>query len=239
MNLDEVEVVVCDMFVGNVFGDVGLCVVIEEFFDGEEVSFIVMVDGQNVLLMVISQDYKCVGDGDSGLNIGGMGVYLLVLVVIVEVYQWVLDEVIYLIVCGMVEEGNVYIGFFYVGLMIDKSGVFKVIEFNCCFGDLEIQLIMVCLEFFLVLLVEVVLVKVLDKVEVIWDLCLIVGVVLVVGGYLGDYVKGEVIEGLVEVVVLDGKVFYVGIVLKDGQVVIFGGCVFCVIVIGESVFVVQ
>lgn len=126
------------MLVGNKFGDVGSWVVIEEFLVGEEVSFICMVDGKNVLFMVIFQDYKVWDNNDLGLNIGGMGVYFFVLVVMSEIQQWVMDEVIYFIVCGMEVEGNIYIGFLYVGLMISKDGIFKVLEYNCCFGDLEI-----------------------------------------------------------------------------------------------------
>ncbi|MGV8501782.1 phosphoribosylamine--glycine ligase, partial [Pseudomonas aeruginosa] len=135
-------------------GDAGSRVVIEEFLDGEEASFIVMVDGQNVLPMATSQDHKRVGDGDSGPNTGGMGAYSPAPVVTAEVHQRVLDEVIYPTVRGMAEEGNVYTGFLYAGLMIDKSGAPKVIEFNCRFGDPETQPIMVRLESSLVLLAE-------------------------------------------------------------------------------------
>ncbi len=146
MNLDEAEAAVRDMLAGNAFGDAGSRVVIEEFLDGEEASFIVMVDGQNVLPMATSQDHKRVGDGDSGPNTGGMGAYSPAPVVTAEVHQRVLDEVIYPTVRGMAEEGNVYTGFLYAGLMIDKSGAPKVIEFNCRFGDPETQPIMVRLE---------------------------------------------------------------------------------------------
>ncbi|WP_432213545.1 phosphoribosylamine--glycine ligase, partial [Pseudomonas aeruginosa] len=168
MNLDEAEAAVRDMLAGNAFGDAGSRVVIEEFLDGEEASFIVMVDGQNVLPMATSQDHKRVGDGDSGPNTGGMGAYSPAPVVTAEVHQRVLDEVIYPTVRGMAEEGNVYTGFLYAGLMIDKSGAPKVIEFNCRFGDPETQPIMVRLESSLVLLVEAALAKALDKVEATW-----------------------------------------------------------------------
>lgn len=239
MMLVEVEDVVCDMFFGNVFGDVGVCVVIEEFFGGEEVSFILMVDGVYVLLMVILQDYKCVGDGDIGFNMGGMGVYLLVLVVMLEVYVCVMCEVVNLIVQGMIVDGILFIGFFYVGLMIDVSGVLKVIEFNVCFGDLEIQLVMLCLQLDLVELVEVVIDGCLDQVEVQWDVCLLLGVVLVVKFYLEVLIIGDVIFGLGDVLV-SVKVFYVGMVLDVyGQVVSVGGCVLCVVVLGDSVCDVQ
>ena len=223
------------MLAGNAFGDAGSRVVIEEFLDGEEASFIVMVDGQNVLPMATSQDHKRVGDGDSGPNTGGMGAYSPAPVVTAEVHQRVLDEVIYPTVRGMAEEGNVYTGFLYAGLMIDKSGAPKVIEFNCRFGDPETQPIMVRLESSLVLLVEAALAKALDKVEATWDPRPTVGVVLAAGGYPGDYAKGEVIEGLAEAAALDGKVFHAGTALKDGQVVTSGGRVLCATAIGERV----
>ena len=235
MNLDEAEAAVRDMLAGNAFGDAGSRVVIEEFLDGEEASFIVMVDGQNVLPMATSQDHKRVGDGDSGPNTGGMGAYSPAPVVTAEVHQRVLDEVIYPTVRGMAEEGNVYTGFLYAGLMIDKSGAPKVIEFNCRFGDPETQPIMVRLESSLVLLVEAALAKALDKVEATWDPRPTVGVVLAAGGYPGDYAKGEVIEGLAEAAALDGKVFHAGTALKDGQVVTSGGRVLCATAIGERV----
>lgn len=239
MILVEVEDVVCDMFLGNVFGDVGVCVVIEEFFDGEEVSFILMVDGCIVLLMVILQDYKCVGDGDIGLNIGGMGVYLLVLVVIDEVYVWVMCEVVNLIVQGMIIDGILFIGFFYVGLMIDVGGVLKVIEFNVCFGDLEMQLVMLCLQLDLVDLVEVVIDVCLDVVQVQWDLCLLLGVVMVVVFYFEVLIIGDVIYGLDQVFLMV-KVFYVGMMFDvQGQVFSVGGWVLCVVVLGDSVGDVQ
>ncbi|WP_046688741.1 phosphoribosylamine--glycine ligase [Pseudomonas aeruginosa] len=191
MNLDEAEAAVRDMLAGNAFGDAGSRVVIEEFLDGEEASFIVMVDGQNVLPMATSQDHKRVGDGDSGPNTGGMGAYSPAPVVTAEVHQRVLDEVIYPTVRGMAEEGNVYTGFLYAGLMIDKSGAPKVIEFNCRFGDPETQPIMVRLESSLVLLVEAALAKALDKVEATWDPRPTVGVVLAAGAHERPLVYGN------------------------------------------------
>lgn len=135
MTLEEAEAAVRDMLSGNAFGDAGARVVIEEFLDGEEASFIVMVDGEHVLPMATSQDHKRVGDGDTGPNTGGMGAYSPAPVVTPEVHQRVMDEVIYPTVRGMAKEGNVYTGFLYAGLMIDKAGTPKVIEFNCRFGD--------------------------------------------------------------------------------------------------------
>ncbi|TBV08509.1 phosphoribosylamine--glycine ligase [Phytopseudomonas dryadis] len=235
MTLGEAEDAVRDMLAGNAFGEAGSRVVIEEFLDGEEASFIVMVDGENVLPMATSQDHKRVGDGDSGPNTGGMGAYSPAPVVTAEVHQRVMDEVIYPTVRGMASEGNVYTGFLYAGLMIDKAGKPKVIEFNCRFGDPETQPIMVRLESSLVLLVEAALARALDKVEATWDPRPTVGVVLAAGGYPGDYAKGDVIAGLDEAARLDGKVFHAGTALKDGQVVTAGGRVLCATAIGASV----
>ncbi len=236
MTLAEAEDAVRDMLSGNAFGDAGARVVIEEFLDGEEASFIVMVDGEHVLPMATSQDHKRVGDGDSGPNTGGMGAYSPAPVVTAEVHQRVMDEVIYPTVRGMAAEGNVYTGFLYAGLMIDKAGKPKVIEFNCRFGDPETQPIMCRLESSLVLLVEAALAKALNKVEATWDPRPTVGVVLAAGGYPGDYAKGDVIEGLDEAAKLDGKVFHAGTALNaEGQVVTAGGRVLCATAIGRSV----
>ena len=236
MTLAEAEDAVRDMLSGNAFGDAGARVVIEEFLDGEEASFIVMVDGENVLPMATSQDHKRVGDGDSGPNTGGMGAYSPAPVVTADVHKRVMDEVIYPTVRGMAAEGNVYTGFLYAGLMIDKAGKPKVIEFNCRFGDPETQPIMMRLESSLVLLVEAALAKALGKVEATWDPRPTVGVVLAAGGYPGDYAKGDVIDGLDEAAQLDGKVFHAGTALNPaGQVVTAGGRVLCATAIGASV----
>ena len=236
MTLEEAEAAVRDMLSGNAFGDAGARVVIEEFLDGEEASFIVMVDGQNVLPMATSQDHKRVGDGDSGPNTGGMGAYSPAPVVTPDIHQRVMDEVIWPTVKGMAAEGNVYTGFLYAGLMIDQAGAPKVIEFNCRFGDPETQPIMMRLESSLVLLIEAAFAKALNKVEATWDPRPTVGVVLAAGGYPGDYAKGTVIEGLDEAAQLDGKVFHAGTALNaDGQVVTAGGRVLCATAIGASV----
>ena len=235
MTLTEAEEAVRDMLSGNVFGSAGSRVVIEEFLDGEEASFIVMVDGANVLPMATSQDHKRVGDGDSGPNTGGMGAYSPAPVVTADVHQRVMDEVIWPTVKGMAAEGNVYTGFLYAGLMIDRSGAPKVIEFNCRFGDPETQPIMLRLQSSLVLLVEAALAKALDKIEAQWDPRPSLGVVLAAGGYPGDYAKGTPIQGLDEAGKLDGKVFHAGTGLKDGQIVTTGGRVLCATAMGETV----
>ncbi|AIR89319.1 phosphoribosylamine--glycine ligase [Pseudomonas cremoricolorata] len=235
MTLQEAEDAVRDMLAGNAFGDAGSRVVIEEFLDGEEASFIVMVDGHNVLPMATSQDHKRVGNQDTGPNTGGMGAYSPAPVVTAEVHQRVMDQVIWPTVRGMAEEGNVYTGFLYAGLMIDKAGNPKVIEFNCRFGDPETQPIMLRLESSLVLLMEAAFAKALDKVEAQWNPQPSLGVVLAAGGYPGDYGKGQVIEGLEAAAKLDGKVFHAGTALQDGQVVANGGRVLCATALGQTV----
>lgn len=235
MTLAEAEDAVRDMLAGNAFGDAGSRVVIEEFLDGEEASFIVMVDGKNVLPMATSQDHKRVGDGDTGPNTGGMGAYSPAPVVTAEVHQRAMDLVIWPTVRGMAEEGNVYTGFLYAGLMIDKAGNPKVIEFNCRFGDPETQPVMLRLQSSLVLLVEAALAQALDKVEAQWDPRPSVGIVLAAGGYPGDYAKGVAINGLDAAAALEGKVFHAGTALKDGQVVTAGGRVLCATAMGASV----
>ncbi|HBM10385.1 phosphoribosylamine--glycine ligase [Pseudomonas sp. Choline-3u-10] len=239
MTLAEAEEAVRDMLSGNAFGDAGARVVIEEFLDGEEASFIVMVDGTNVLPMATSQDHKRVGDGDTGPNTGGMGAYSPAPVVTAEVHQRVMDEVIWPTVKGMAAEGSVYTGFLYAGLMIDRNGAPKVIEFNCRFGDPETQPIMLRLQSSLVLLVEAALARALNKIEAQWDPRPSLGVVLAAGGYPGDYSKGAAIRGLDAAAQLEGKVFHAGTVLVDGAVTTAGGRVLCATALGDTVSAAQ
>ncbi|HBT56157.1 MAG TPA: phosphoribosylamine--glycine ligase [Pseudomonas sp.] len=235
MTLQEAEDAVRDMLAGNAFGEAGSRVVIEEFLDGEEASFIVMVDGEHVLPMATSQDHKRVGDGDTGPNTGGMGAYSPAPVVTNEVHQRVMEQVIWPTVRGMAAEGNIYTGFLYAGLMIDADGNPKVIEFNCRFGDPETQPIMLRLQSSLVTLVEAANAGTLDQVSAQWDPRCSLGVVLAAGGYPADYAKGDVISGLEEAVSDNGKVFHAGTALKDGQVVTSGGRVLCATALGETV----
>ncbi|MFL9814675.1 phosphoribosylamine--glycine ligase [Stutzerimonas sp. VN223-3] len=239
MTLVEAEEAVRDMLSGNAFGDAGARVVIEEFLDGEEASFIVMVDGANVLPMATSQDHKRVGDGDTGPNTGGMGAYSPAPVVTAEVHQRVMDEVIWPTVKGMAAEGNVYTGFLYAGLMIDRSGAPKVIEFNCRFGDPETQPIMLRLQSSLILLIEAALAKALDKIEAQWDPRPSLGVVLAAGGYPNDYAKGTPIRGLEAAATLEGKVFHAGTALKGDEITTSGGRVLCATAMGDTVSAAQ
>tara|TARA_R110000822_G_scaffold8704_18_gene34313 strand:- start:19654 stop:20937 length:1284 start_codon:yes stop_codon:yes gene_type:complete len=235
MTLAEAENAVRDMLAGNAFGEAGSRVVIEEFLDGEEASFIVMVDGEHVLAMATSQDHKRVGDGDTGPNTGGMGAYSPAPVVTDAVHQRVMDEVIWPTVRGMAAEGNVYTGFLYAGLMIDTHGNPKVIEFNCRFGDPETQPIMLRLQSSLVELIEAALAGQLDKTEAHWDARPSMGVVIAAGGYPADYAKGDAITGLDQAVSADGKIFHAGTALQADTIVTSGGRVLCATALGKTV----
>jgi phosphoribosylamine---glycine ligase len=234
MTLTEAEDAIRDMLAGNAFGEAGSRVVIEEFLDGEEASFIVMVDGKNVLAFATSQDHKRVGNGDSGPNTGGMGAYSPAPVVSPEIHQRVMDEVIYPTVKGMAAEGNTYVGFLYAGLMIMADGTPKVIEYNCRFGDPETQPIMMRLQSDLVVLIEHALAGSLDKATAEFDPRPAVGVVLAAGGYPGSYAKGDIISGL-SLGNSDAKVFHAGTKDIDGQVTTNGGRVLCATALGNSV----
>ena len=234
MTLEEAEDAVRDMLAGNAFGDAGHRVVIEEFLEGEEASFIVMVDGKNILPMATSQDHKRVGDADTGPNTGGMGAYSPAPVVTAEVHDRVMKEVIMPTVEGMAAEGNPYTGFLYAGLMITPDGAPKVIEYNCRFGDPETQPIMMRLQTSLADLCLAALDKRLDQVTAEWDSRPAVGVVLAAGGYPGDYRKGDEIE-LPQSEAGDSKIFHAGTALKDGKVVTAGGRVLCATALGQSV----
>jgi len=235
MTLKEAEAAVKDMLAGNAFGEAGHRVVIEEFLDGEEASFICMVDGKNILPMATSQDHKRVGEGDSGPNTGGMGAYSPAPVVTPEIHDRIMSEVIKPTVAGMAAEGNPYTGFLYAGLMIDSNGTPKVIEYNCRFGDPETQPIMMRLKSDLVELCNIALDGKLDQASAEWDERAALGVVLAAGGYPGDYKKGDIINGLAGADSADAKIFHAGTAEKDGQVVTAGGRVLCAAALGNSV----
>ena len=233
--VDEACSAVRDMLAGNAFGEAGHRVVVEEFLDGEEASFIVMADGEHVLALATSQDHKRVGDGDTGPNTGGMGAYSPAPVVTPELHERVMREVIRPTIRGMKAEGVPYTGFLYAGLMINKDGIPKVLEFNCRFGDPETQPVMLRLQSDLVSLVEAALDGELDAIEAEWDPRPSLGVVMAAGGYPGSYNKGDVIEGLPASDESDRKVFHAGTTLKDGHVVTNGGRVLCVTALGTTV----
>ncbi|WP_372862919.1 phosphoribosylamine--glycine ligase [Spongiibacter sp.] len=232
--LQQAEDAVRDMLSGNAFGDAGCRVVIEEFLQGEEASFIVMVDGDNVLPMATSQDHKRVGDGDTGPNTGGMGAYSPAPVVTSEVHQRIMDEVIWPTVRGMAEEGNRYTGFLYAGLMISPEGEPKVIEYNCRFGDPETQPIMLRLQSDLVALCQAALNGELAKTTANWDPRPAVGVVLAAGGYPNSYNKGDEISGI-PAETSSSKVFHAGTKLQDDKLLTNGGRVLCATAMGDKV----
>lgn len=237
--LAQAEEAVIDMLSGNAFGAAGCRVVIEEFLAGEEASFIVIVDGRNVLPMATSQDHKRIGEGDTGPNTGGMGAYSPAPVVDAAVHRRVMEQVILPTVAGMAAEGNDYTGFLYAGLMIDEEGQPKVIEYNCRFGDPETQPIMMRLQSDLVGLCTSALDGTLDQASVEWDARCAIGVVLAAGGYPGDYAKGTPIHGL-DVAHGDTiKVFHAGTVRDGQEIVTSGGRVLCVTALGEDIAAAQ
>ncbi len=235
MTQAEAEAAVRDMLEANAFGDAGARVVIEEFLDGEEASFIVMVDGETVLPMATSQDHKRVGEGDSGPNTGGMGAYSPAPVVTDAVHDRIMERVILPTVQGMAAEGHPYTGFLYAGLMIDAKGNPKVIEYNCRFGDPETQPIMLRLQSDLAELCLAGARGGLAGQQCDWDPRAAVGVVLAAGGYPGSYRKGDAIEGIEAAEATGCKVFHAGTAEQDGRLVTAGGRVLCVTALGEGV----
>ncbi len=235
MTLEEAEDAIRDMLAGNAFGDAGNRVVVEEFLEGEEASFIVMVDGEHVLPMATSQDHKRVGDGDTGPNTGGMGAYSPAPVVTADIHKRIMDEVIYPTVRGMAAEGHPYKGFLYAGLMIDTQGAPRVIEFNCRFGDPETQPIMLRMKSDLVELCGAAIDGRLNQCTSEWDDRASVGIVLAAGGYPGSYNKGDAISGLPETETAGEKVFHAGTRLNGDQVVTNGGRVLCATALGQTV----
>ncbi|TRX57809.1 phosphoribosylamine--glycine ligase [Thalassomonas sp. M1454] len=235
MTLTEAEGAIKDMLAGNAFGDAGHRVVIEEFLEGEEASFIVMVDGKNVLAFATSQDHKRAYDGDEGPNTGGMGAYSPAPVVTPEIHQRIMDEVIMPTVEGMAKEGTPYTGFLYAGLMIDADGTPKVIEYNCRFGDPETQPIMMRLKSDLADLCLLACKGQLDKATIEFDPRPAVGVVLAAGGYPNAYAKGKVISGLELNDLKDRKTFHAGTAEQDGKIVTAGGRVLCATALGNTV----
>ena len=221
-----------DMLEGNRFGEAGSRVVVEEFLVGEEASFIVMVDGKNILPMATSQDHKARDNGDKGPNTGGMGAYSPAPIVTDEIFQNVMDSVIRPTVDGMAAEGNSYTGFLYAGLMIDQNNNFKVLEYNCRFGDPETQPIMMRLQSNLAELCLLATKGQLDEATIEWDERSAMGVVLAANGYPNAYPSGEVIGLPVDNA--EAKVFHAGTKMDNGSVVTNGGRVLCATALGAN-----
>jgi phosphoribosylamine--glycine ligase len=239
MSLAEAHAAIDMMLLDNRMGDAGARVVIEEFLEGEEASFIVMADGRNALALATSQDHKRIGDGDQGPNTGGMGAYSPAPVVTPQVHAKVMREVIMPTIQGMEKDRIPYTGFLYAGLMIQADGAVKVVEFNCRLGDPETQPIMMRMKSNFVALLDAAIDGRLDKVEAEWDRRVALGVVLAAANYPETPRKGDVIHGLPTTSQDDEPddlhVFHAGTAAVDGQVVTAGGRVLCVTALGDNV----
>lgn len=232
----EAEAAVRGMLSGESFGAAGHRVVIEEFLEGEEASFIVIADGENVVPFASSQDHKARDEGDLGPNTGGMGAYSPAPVITEALHERIMGELIEPTIRGMAAEGSPYRGFLYAGLMIGPDGTPRVIEFNCRFGDPEAEPVLMRLRSDLAALCMRSLTDGLAGVTLDWDPRVAVGVVMASGGYPIAYGKGDAIEGLASVASMEGvKVFHAGTRLADDRVVTDGGRVLCVTALGETV----
>jgi phosphoribosylamine--glycine ligase len=235
VSLPEAHAAIDMMLLDNKMGDAGARVVIEEFLDGEEASFIVMADGKHALPLATSQDHKRLKDGDQGPNTGGMGAYSPAPVVTPQIHARIMREVIMPTLHGMEKDGIPYTGFLYAGVMIKPDGSIKVLEFNCRMGDPETQPIMMRLKSNLVTLVDAAIDGRLDKVEADWDRRVALGVVLAAEHYPETPKKGDVIHGLPERDPDDVHVFHAGTAHFEGRIVTAGGRVLCVTALGETV----
>jgi phosphoribosylamine--glycine ligase len=231
----EAEAAVLDMLAGNAFGDAGHRVVIEEFLEGEEASFIVMADGEHVLPLATSQDHKAAGDGDSGPNTGGMGAYSPAPVIDEAMHRRIMDTVIQPTIDGMARDGAPFTGFLYAGLMISPQGKPRVLEYNVRFGDPETQPILMRLRSSLPELCLAAVDGRLDQLRAEWDPRACLGVVLAAGGYPGRYEQGKRIHGLDSDFPDHVKVFHAGTRLEDDGVITSGGRVLCVCALGGNV----
>jgi phosphoribosylamine--glycine ligase len=234
MSLDEAHAAIDSMLSDNKLGSAGARVVIEEFLTGEEASFIVMVDGKNILPLATSQDHKRLLDGDQGPNTGGMGAYSPAPVVTPTIHAKAMRDIIKPTVEGMAADGIPYTGFLYAGLMISPNGDVKTLEFNCRMGDPETQPILMRLKSDLVKLAEHAVDGTLDKVEADWDRRTALGVVMASANYPDTPRTGDVITGLPSGTD-DMQVFHAGTAMKGDQVVTSGGRVLCVTALGETV----
>ncbi|MBV6417547.1 MAG: Phosphoribosylamine--glycine ligase [Steroidobacteraceae bacterium] len=235
---DEAIATAQSMFAGR-FGGAGDEVVIEEFLEGEEASFIVMADGEHFLPLATSQDHKRLGDADTGPNTGGMGAYSPAPVVTGALHDRIVREVIEPTIRGLAADGMPYTGFLYAGIMIAPDGTPNVLEFNCRFGDPETQPILMRLRSDLVDLCEAALERRLDRVSADWDPRATVGVVLAAEGYPDSVRKGDPIEGLERAALLPGKVFHAGTACRGGEIVTSGGRVLCAVGAGDTVAAAQ
>ena len=235
MTLGEAEQAATDMLAGGSFGDAGARIVVEEFLEGEEASFIVITDGHTILPMATSQDHKARDEGDTGPNTGGMGAYSPAPVVTPDIEARIMNEVIRPTLDGMKADGNPYLGFLYAGLMIMADGTPRVIEFNCRMGDPETQPIMARLKSDLVDICLSTLEGDLQERDAVWDTRAALGVVMAAGGYPASYAKGKVISGLDGADSNTQKVFHAGTTTDGDAVTTSGGRVLCVVGLGDTV----
>ena len=235
MTLNEAEAAATDMLVGGSFGDAGARIVVEEFLEGEEASFIIVTDGTTILQLATSQDHKARDEGDTGPNTGGMGAYSPAPVVTPDIEQRIMEQVIRPTIIGMREDGYPYLGFLYAGLMIMADGTPKVIEFNCRLGDPETQPMLIRLRSSLVDICAATLDGSLAEQTAQWDSRAALGVVLAAGGYPQAYDKGMPIHGLEDADSDEQKVFHAGTAIDGDDVVTSGGRVLCVVGLGDSV----
>ena len=235
LNIEDAEQAVEDMLSQGAFGDAGHRIVIEEFLEGEEASFIVITDGDVVLPLASSQDHKARDEGDRGPNTGGMGAYSPAPVVTAEIEERIMQQVILPTLKGLQDDGICYLGFLYAGLMITADGTPKVIEFNCRMGDPETQPIMMRLQSSLPRICSAAIDGELASIDAEWDSRAALGVVMAAGGYPSSYAKGRTISGLPESDSTECKVFHAGTALADNEVVTSGGRVLCVVGLGDTV----
>jgi phosphoribosylamine--glycine ligase len=234
MTLDEAHAAVDMMLSDNKLGDAGARVVIEEFLEGEEASFIVMVDGKNILPLATSQDHKRLLDEDKGPNTGGMGAYSPAPIITPQLHARVMREIIQPTVQGMAKDGIVFTGFLFAGLMIDEQGNPKTLEFNCRMGDPETQPIMARLKTDFVTVMEHAVDGTLDTIELEWDRRTAMGVVMAAAGYPDAPRQGDIITGIPDDNA-DSITFHAGTTLTDKQLTVSGGRVLCVVGLGDSV----
>ncbi len=234
-NFDEAESAIRQMLQQGAFGAAGEKIVIEDFLEGEEASFIAMVDGHNVLPLATSQDHKARDDGDSGPNTGGMGAYSPAPVITEAVATRIMTDIMRPTVEGMQKDGNPYLGFLYAGLVIAPDGTAKVLEFNCRLGDPETQPLLFRLKSDLVALIEAALDRRLGNIQAEWDPRVALGVVMTAGGYPGEYRHGDVVRGIPERLPEHQKVFHAGTARDGNTIVTSGGRVLCTVALGNTV----
>ena len=223
------------MLSGSSFGDAGQRIVVEEFIQGEEASFICMVDGENILPLASSQDHKARDDGDTGPNTGGMGAYSPAPIVDANMHEKILQQIIQPVVKGFADQGTPYVGFLNAGVMIDKNAIPYVLEFNCRFGDPETQPILMRMQSDFAELCLAGVRGNLDSQKIQWDERAAVGIVLAAGGYPESYAKGDIIQGLPMQPSTTEKVFHAGTKIENGHVVTNGGRVLCAVALGASI----